>query len=212
MAKMLEGFKVLDFTINAAGPIVGSYFADYGADVVKIEPAGGEAGRKFAHFINGISTYSVGKDRGKRSIEMDLKDPVAIELIKANLHEYDVVINSFKPGVMDKLGLGYEDLKAVKPDIIYGSLSAFGSQPSKYMNKPAYDICAAAMSGVVDQTGEPDGNPTRIGSVISDMSGAEAFFAAVLLALLHHQRTGEGQFIDVSLLRNMIHLNAAAVP
>lgn len=209
--KMLEGIKVLDFSINAAGPIVGCYFADYGADVVKIEPPGGEAGRKFAHYVNGMSTYNCGKDRGKRSLEINLKDPEAVALLKANLSQYDIVLNSFKPGVMDKLGLGYEDVKAVKPDIIYASLSAYGSQPSKYMNKPAYDICAVAMSGIVDQTGEADGKPTRIGSVIGDMSGAEAMFASVMLALFHHQRTGEGQFIDVSLLRNMIHLNAGTL-
>lgn len=206
--KMLEGIKVLDFTINAAGPIVGSYFADYGADVVKVEPAGGEAGRKFAFYVNNISTYNCGKDRGKRSIEVNLKDPEGAQLIKDNISNYDIVLTSFKPGVMEKLGLGYDDLKVIKPDLIYCSLTAFGTKPSKYMDKPAYDICAVAMSGINDQTGEPDGNPTRIGSVIGDMCGAEAMFSAAMMALFHHQRTGEGQFIDCSLLRNMIHINA----
>ena len=157
--KMLEGIKVLDFTINAAGPIVGAYFADYGAEVVKIEPPGGEAGRRFAYYVGGMSTYACGKDRGKKSIEMNLKDPEAIALIKKILPEYDVVLQSFKPGAMEKLGLGYEDLKAIKPDIIYCSLTAFGCKPSKYEFKPAYDICAVAMSGLNDQTGFPDGGP-----------------------------------------------------
>lgn len=207
--KMLEGYKVLDFSINAAGPIVGSYFADYGAEVIKVDPPGGEAGRKFLYYSNGMSTYACGKDRGKKSIELNLKDPKAVQLIKDNIHKFDVVLNSFKPGVMEKLGLGYEDLKAVKPDIIYCALTAYGSKPGIYRDKPAYDICAVAMSGLVDQTGEPDGPPTRIGSVIGDMCGAEAMFSAALLAVLHHERTGEGQFVDVSLLRNMIHLNAS---
>ena len=209
MARMLEGVKVLDFTINAAGPIVGSYFADYGAEVVKIEPPGGEAGRRFAYYVGGMSTYACGKDRGKKSIEMNLKDPEAVKLILSILPEYDIVLQSFKPGVMEKMGLGYEAMKAVKPDIIYCSMTAFGSQPSKYMNKPAYDICAVAMSGLNDQTGFPDGPPVRIGSVIGDMCGAQAMFPAALMALYHHDVTGEGQYIDVSLLRNMIHLNGS---
>ena len=209
--KMLEGVKVLDFTINAAGPIVGAYFADYGAEVVKIEPPGGEAGRRFAYYVGGMSTYACGKDRGKKSIEMNLKDPEAIALIKKILPEYDVVLQSFKPGAMEKLGLGYEDLKAIKPDIIYCSLTAFGCKPSKYEFKPAYDICAVAMSGLNDQTGFPDGGPTRLGSVIGDMCGAEAMFCSALLAIWHHMKTGEGQFIDMSLLRNMIHLNNATL-
>ena len=102
--KMLEGIKVLDFTINAAGPIVGAYFADYGAEVVKIEPPGGEAGRRFAYYVGGMSTYACGKDRGKKSIEMNLKDPEAIALIKKILPEYDVVLQSFKPGRDGKAG------------------------------------------------------------------------------------------------------------
>ena len=208
MAKMLEGIKVLDFTMNAAGPIIGAYFADYGADVVKIEPPGGEAGRSFAYYINGMSTFSCGKDRGKRAVEIDLKDPEGIALIKSVLPEYDVILESYRPGVMEKFGLGYEDCKAVNPKIIYTSLTAFGCKPSKYMNKPAYDICAVAMSGLNEQTGEKDGPPTRIGSVIGDTTGAEAAFAATMLALIGREKTGEGQFIDVSLLRNLIHLNA----
>lgn len=209
--KMLKDVKVLDFTINAAGPISGCYLADLGADVIKVEAAGGEPGRRFAQYVNGVSTYNVGKDRGKKSIEMNLKDPKAIELIKKNINKFDIVLNSFRPGVMDRMGLGYEDLKAIKPDIIYVQLSAFGSRPSKYTNKPAYDIVAAAMSGICAQTGESGGHPTRIGSVISDMAGGEAMFAATMTALYHHEHTGEGQFVDVSLLRNMIHLNGGTL-
>ena len=100
-------------------------------------------------------------------------------------------------------------MRKVNPGIVYGSLTPFGTQPSKYRDKPAYDICAVAMSGLNDQTGEPDGNPTRIGSVIGDMCGAEGFFASVLLALFHKIRTGEGQFVDFSLARKMLHINVS---
>ena len=110
---------------------------------------------------------------------------------------------------MEKFGLGYEDVRKVNPGIVYGSLTPFGTKPSKYSSKPAYDICAVAMSGLNDQTGDPDGAPTRIGAVIGDMCGAEGFFASVMLALFHKIRTGEGQFVDFSLTRNMVHVNVS---
>ena len=205
--KMLEGIKVLDFTTNASGPKAGTYFADYGAEVVKVEVPGGEGGRKFAFYVNGISTYACGKDRGKKSVEIKLSDPDAQKLLLDVVKDYDVLISSNKPGFLEKFGLGYEDVKKVNPGIVYAALTPFGYKPNKYSDKPSYDICAVAMSGLNAQTGERDGNPTRIGSVIGDMIGAEGFFAAIMLALFHKQRTGEGQFVDFSLVRNLIHIN-----
>ena len=205
--KMLEGIKVLDFTTNASGPKAGTYLADYGAEVVKVEVPGGEGGRKFAFYVNGISTYACGKDRGKKSIEIKLSDPDAQKLLLDVVKDYDVLISSNKPGFLEKFGLGYEDVKKVNPGIVYAALTPFGYKPNKYSDKPSYDICAVAMSGLNAQTGERDGNPTRIGSVIGDMIGAEGFFAAIMLALFHKQRTGEGQFVDFSLVRNLIHIN-----
>ena len=205
--KMLEGIKVLDFTTNASGPKAGTYLADYGAEVVKVEVPGGEGGRKFAFYVNGISTYACGKDRGKKSIEIKLSDPDAQKLLLDVVKDYDVLISSNKPGFLEKFGLGYEDVKKVNPGIVYAALTPFGYKPNKYSDKPSYDICAVAMSGLNAQTGERDGNPTRIGSVIGDMIGAEGFFAAIMLALFHKQRTGEGQFVDFSLVRNLIHSN-----
>lgn len=205
--KMLEGIKVLDFTTNASGPKAGTYFADYGAEVVKVEVPGGEGGRKFAFYVNGISTYACGKDRGKKSVEIKLSDPDAQKLLLDVVKDYDVIISSNKPGFLEKFGLGYEDVKKVNPGIVYGALTPFGYKPNKYSDKPSYDICAVAMSGLNAQTGERDGNPTRIGSVIGDMIGAEGFFAALMLALFHKQRTGEGQFVDFSLVRNLVHIN-----
>lgn len=205
--KMLEGIKVLDFTTNASGPKVGMYFADYGADVVKVETPGGEGGRKFLYYANGISTYACGKDRGKKCVEVKLSDPDAQKLLLDVIKDVDIVLSSNKPGFLEKFGLGYEDMKKVNPGIIYAALTPFGYKPNKYSSKPSYDICAVAMSGLNDQTGFPKGPPTRIGSVIGDMIGAEGFFAACMLALFHKQRTGEGQFVDFSLVRNLIHIN-----
>ncbi|CCX71931.1 putative uncharacterized protein [Firmicutes bacterium CAG:555] len=205
--KMLEGIKVLDFTTNASGPKAATYLADYGAEVVKVEVPGGEGGRKFAFYVNGISTYACGKDRGKKSIEIKLSDPDAQKLLLDVAKDYDVIISSNKPGFLEKFGLGYEDVKKVNPGIVYAALTPFGYKPNKYSDKPSYDICAVAMSGLNAQTGERDGNPTRIGSVIGDMIGAEGFFAAIMLALFHKQRTGEGQFVDFSLVRNLVHIN-----
>ena len=209
--KMLEGVKVLDFTTNAAGPIVGAYFADYGAEVIKVEVPGGEAGRRFAYYAGGMSTYACGKDRGKKSIEMKLSDPDAQKLILEQVKNFDIVLVSNKPGFMEKFGLGYEDMRKVNPGIIYASLTPFGVKPSKYSNKPSYDICAVAMSGINAQTGEADGAPTRIGSVIGDTSGAEAFFASTLLAYIHKLKTGRGQFVDFSLVRNVLHINSGTL-
>ena len=209
--KILEGVKVLDFTTNAAGPIVGSYFADYGAEVIKVEVPGGEAGRRFAYYANGMSTYACGKDRGKKSIEIKLSDPEAQKLLLEAVKDIDIVLSSNKPGFLEKFGLGYEDLKKVNPGIIYGALTPFGYKPNKYSNKPSYDICAVAMSGINAQTGDPDGPPVRIGSVIGDTSGAEAMFAATLLAYIHKLRTGRGQFVDFSLVRNAIHINSGTL-
>ena len=185
--KMLEGIKVLDFTTNASGPKAGTYLADYGAEVVKVEVPGGEGGRKFAFYVNGISTYACGKDRGKKSIEIKLSDPDAQKLLLDVAKDYDVIISSNKPGFLEKFGLGYEDVKKVNPGIVYAALTPFGYKPNKYSDKPSYDICAVAMSGLNAQTGERDGNPTRIGSVIGD--------------------TSEGQFVDFSLVRNLVHIN-----
>ena len=164
--KMLEGIKVLDFTTNASGPKAGTYFADYGAEVVKVEVPGGEGGRKFAFYVNGISTYACGKDRGKKSVEIKLSDPDAQKLLLDVVKDYDVIISSNKPGFLEKFGLGYEDVKKVNPGIVYGALTPFGYKPNKYSDKPSYDICAVAMSGLNAQTGERDGNPTRILSLI----------------------------------------------
>lgn len=207
--KMLEGVRVLDFTTNAAGPIVGAYFADYGAEVIKCEMPGGEVGRRFLYYANGMSTYACGKDRGKRCLEIKLSDPDAQKLILEQVKNFDLILTANKPGFMEKFGLGYEDVKKANPGIIYASLTPFGSAPSKYSNKPAYDICAVAMSGLNDQTGEASGPPTRIGAVIGDMCAAEGLFSACMLALFHKFRTGEGQFVDFSMVRNMIHLNAS---
>ena len=152
-----------------------------------------------------------GKDRGKKSIEMKLSDPDAQKLILEQVKNFDIVLVSNKPGFMEKFGLGYEDMRKVNPGIIYASLTPFGVKPSKYSNKPSYDICAVAMSGINAQTGEADGAPTRIGSVIGDTSGAEAFFASTLLAYIHKLKTGRGQFVDFSLVRNVLHINSSTL-
>ena len=137
---MLEGIKVLDFTTNASGPKAGTYLADYGAEVVKVEVPGGEGGRKFAFYVNGISTYACGKDRGKKSIEIKLSDPDAQKLLLDVVKDYDVLISSNKPGFLEKFGLGYEDVKKVNPGIVYAALTPFGYKPNKYSDKPSYDI------------------------------------------------------------------------
>lgn len=209
MAGMLEGIKVLDFSTNAAGPTTGATLADYGAYVVKVEkPGTGADERTFGIQVEGgKSLLSAWLNRGKKSVTLDLKDPEAIEIIKKMLPDFDVMIESNRPGVMAKLGLDYETVHAINPRLIYCSISAFG-QNGPYAKKPGYDLLAQAMSGMMDVTGEKDGPPTKHGTTLGDYFGGMNAFASVVTAIVYQQRTGIGQHIDVSLLQGLIYLNS----
>lgn len=209
--KMLEGVRVLDFTTNAAGPIVGSYFADYGAEVIKVEVPGGEAGRSL-HMLQTAYRLMHAEKTAARS---QLRLSSAILRLRSSFLSRSKILISFlfqiSPALWKSSGLGYEEMRKVNPGITYASLTPFGVKPSKYSNKPSYDICAVAMSGINAQTGEADGAPTRIGSVIGDTSGAEGMFASTLLAYIHKLKTGRGQFVDFSLVRNVLHINSSTL-
>lgn len=210
MNNMLEGVKVLDFTSNAAGPTCTSMLADYGAEVVKIErPGTGNDERTYGIQVdNGISLLGAWLNRGKKSVTMDLKDPEAVALLKEMVKDFDVVVESARPGVMKKLGLDYEALHAINPKAVYCSISAFG-QEGPYSMKPGYDIIAQAMSGIMDITGDQDGPPVKSGTTLSDYVGGINAFGSILAALRYADKTGIGQHVDVSLLMSMIYLNGA---
>jgi len=204
---MLEGIRVLDLTSNGAGPGGGALFADHGAEVIKIErPVLGDDCRTFGPFIEGSSLASAWTNRGKKSIEIDLRDPEGVAIVKELAKTADVFIESFRPGVISRLGLGYDVIKEIKPDIVYASLSAFG-QTGPYSSRPGYDVIAQAMSGAAHITGDPDGLPVVHGIALGDLLGGINLYQAILTALFYRERTGIGQYVDVALVRGLIYIN-----
>jgi len=153
MTEMLKGLTVLDFTNNIAGPCTGSLLADYGADVIHIEkPIWGDDCRNFFPMIDGVGSTHMSVNRTKKSVVMDMKDPAAVEIIKKMVADADVLIESSRPGVMSRLGLGYDDLKDINPRLVYCSISAFG-QTGPAAGKAGYDVIAQAFSGFMYYTG-----------------------------------------------------------
>ena len=196
--KPLGGVRVLDFTRVLAGPYCTALMADLGADVIKIEAAQGDDYRHIGPFSQGESLLFQAINRGKRSIVLNLKSEADIAMIKALLADADVLVENFRPGVMEKLGLGIDALCAEFPKLIYVSVSGFGQSGSNAA-KPAYDIIIQAMSGLMDVTGDPDGPPTMIGEAFGDVAGG--LFAAwgTMVALFDRSRTGKGRHVDVAL-------------
>lgn len=209
--KALEGIRVLDFTTMAAGPTAGAMMADYGAEVIKIErPVRGEDGRKFPPMVDGESLSHCWFNRGKKSLAVDLTDPEGVEVVKKLLPTANVILENFRPGTMKKYGLDYESVRTVKKDIVYASLTTFG-QTGKYVSKPGYDIIAQAMSGIMSVTGEADGAPQKSGFPLGDLLGGLNMFTGVMTALYHWRDTGEGQYVDISLLRTLIYINTPLI-
>lgn len=209
MSEMLSGISVLDLTNNLAGPGAAAMLAEYGAEVIHIErPALGDDCRFFAPLIDGTSTSHFWINRCKKSVVLDLKDQKAIQILKRMIKDADVLIESFRPGVMDRLGLSYEEVSAIKPNIIYCSVSAFGHS-GPYAARAGYDVIAQAYSGFMNYTGSKEGGPTKIGTTIGDSVGMINAYGSIMTALFHRERTGEGQYIDVSLARGLVWISAS---
>lgn len=198
MDHVLSGVRVLDFSQVLAGPFCTMNLADFGAEVIKIEkPGTGDGSRIFGPFVNGNSGYYALVNRGKKGVAIDLKK--GRDLICRMVESCDVVVENFKPGVMAKLGLAYEDLKKINPRIIYCSISGFG-QDSPMRDLPAYDIVAQGMSGMMSITGYPDTPPARVGSSLGDISAGLYAVTGIMMALYHRERTGQGQYVDIAML------------
>lgn len=201
---VLEGTRVLDLSQGAAGPVAGMVLGDHGAEIVKIDPPGGEWGRGLGPpFVGGQAAAYLGMNRNKRSIVVDLKRQGGPDVVRELARHCDVVLESFRPGVLDRMGLGYESLAAADPRLVYCSISAFG-QDGPWRDKPGVDGIVQAVSGIMSVTGEPDGSPVKVGVPAADTMGAMAAVQGVLLALLARERTGRGQRVDVSLLDSML--------
>ncbi|MBW2060845.1 MAG: CoA transferase [Deltaproteobacteria bacterium] len=212
MAGPLEGIRVLSFGRALSGPFASMLLADLGAEVIKIEATKfGDFARGNGPFIKGIGSYFLSINRGKKSITLNLKAARAKKIVFKLVEQMDIVLENFRPGVMDSLGLGYEAMRSHNPKIIYASISGFG-QTGPYAQRPAYDMIAQGMGGVVSITGNQDEPPVRVGYSIGDM-GASLFAAlAVCAALYERERSGEGQQIDVAMMDSQVALceNACA--
>ncbi|WP_346355376.1 CoA transferase [Azotosporobacter soli] len=196
----LKGIRILDLSRVLAGPYCTMMLADFGADVVKIEPPnGGDDSRSFGPFIGRESAYFMSLNRNKRSIVLDLKKEEDKGVFKELVKNADVVVENYRPGTMEKFGLGYETLKEVNPKIIYAACSGFGDS-GPYRQKPAYDIIVQAMGGIMSITGAEGGEATRVGASIGDLAAGMFTAYGVMLALFHRERTQEGQKVDVAML------------
>jgi CoA:oxalate CoA-transferase len=198
--KPLENVKVLDLTRVLAGPYASMMMADFGADIIKIEaPKTGDDSRAFGPFVGKESAYFMSLNRGKRSMTLNLKEPEACNIFREMVTKADIVLENYRPGTMEKFGLGYEELKKLNPKIIYTACSGFG-HTGPYSSKPAYDVIVQGMGGIMSITGQENGEPTRVGASVGDLTAGLFAVIGTLTALYHREVTGIGQKVDVAML------------
>jgi crotonobetainyl-CoA:carnitine CoA-transferase CaiB-like acyl-CoA transferase len=209
----LKGLRVIDFSRVVAGPYSTMLLGDMGAEVVKIErPGEGDDSRSWGPPFRGeVSTYFLGLNRNKQSVALDLATERGAALAQRLVATADVVVESFRPGVMNRLGLGYETLRAINPRLIYCAISAFG-QDGPYADRPGYDLMISALGGLMSITGTPGGEPVKVGVAMIDVATGLHAALGVVSALNHRTVTGEGQRVDISLLGTelAVLINAAS--
>lgn len=208
---VLEGIRVLDFTKAIAGPLCGAYLADMGAEVIKIEPVGGDPSRASGPKVGQFGGYFTNCNRGKKSLTINMKSEEGKEAFAKLIKTADVLLENNRPGVMDRLGFGVEDCKKLNPGLIYCSSSGFG-QTGPYALRPAFDLAANAMGGVMNITGTPDTYPLNPGPAVADVMTAQNNVIAILLSLIGRGKTGIGQSIDNSLLEAAVAAQLAQSP
>lgn len=204
MAAALDDIKVVDITRTLAGPFCTMLLGDMGADVVKIEePSQGDETRHWTPFWNGESTQFLTFNRNKRSITVNLKEPEGVELVRRMAAGADVMIESFRAGALDRMGLGYDDISSLNPGIVYCSISGYG-RTGPMSDMPGYDLIIQAYSGLMHLTGEPGGLPLRVGFSLVDLFAGMMAYGAILTALRQRDRTGRGQWVEASLLDGQV--------
>ena len=217
--KPLEGLRVLDLTRIYAGPYCSMLFADMGAEVIKIEPPGGEMIRDNPPIVaegeggpddRSRSGYFLTLNRNKYGLTLNLKHPKAVAIFKDLTKIADVVLENYSPGVMKRLGIDYPVLKEINPRIIVAGISGFG-QWGPYSERMAFDHISQAMSGVMSVTGHPNNPPTKVGTSLGDVNAAVHAAFAIMAALWHRERTGVGQFVDVSMQEAMVSILEGAI-
>ena len=207
--RILSEIKILSFTQFLLGPAAVQYLSDIGAEVIKIEqPGTGAWERTWSGgdaFLNEVSVFYLLSHRNTRSIALDLKHPLGQAIARKLIAQADVLVQNFRPGVMEKLGLGYEDVKEINPSIIYASASGYG-EDSPYRSLPGQDLLIQAISGLIAATGRAGEMPVPPGAAVVDQHGAALLAMGMLAALLHRQRTGEGQKIEIAMVRAALDL------
>lgn len=200
----LAGIKIIDLTRILSGPFCTMTLADLGAEVIKIESPQGDDTRQWGPpFIKNESAYFLSVNRNKKSVVLNLKDPKGKEILLKMVEEADVVVENFRPGTLKKLGIDYDILKQHNRRVILASISGFG-QTGPYSKKPGYDVLAQGMGGLMSVTGEPDGTPVKAGYSLADIGAGMWATIGILSALWERERSGQGQWIDVSLLDTMV--------
>ncbi|KGK90221.1 CoA transferase [Clostridium sp. HMP27] len=212
MRKALEGIKVVDLTSALNGPFCTMILADYGADVIKIEPVGGEQCREWGPIDekSGESGFYSFVNRNKKGATLNLKSEKGRQMFYELVRDADVLVENYKGGVTKKLGIDYESVKKVNPNIIYASGSGFG-QYGPITHRPCYDIVAQSMGGMVNLTGFKDGNPVKVGPSVADHVAGIYLSVGVLLALYNREKTGMGQHVDVAMFDTIFSLLENAI-
>ena len=204
MTSALNNIKVVDLTRTLAGPFCTMMLGDMGADIVKIEePEHGDETRGWTPFWNGESTQFVSFNRNKRSLSVNLKEPEGINIVQSLARDADVMIESFRAGALERMGLGYDTIKDLNPDIIYCSISGYG-RTGPMANKPGYDLLIQAYSGLMNLTGDPDGMPMRVGFSLVDLFTGMMAYGSIMTALYHREQTGQGQWVEAALLDGQV--------
>src|SRR5579859_4816805 len=212
MSKPLQGIKIIEIAQEIQGPFAGLFLADLGAEITKVENRetgdlsrwllAGLLGRPDIKNAN-VSHYFIAMNRGKRSITIDLKKMAGVEIVKRMVATHDVLLTNYRPGVLDRLGLGYEDLRKPNPKIVYAQASSWGPR-GPWVSRPSRDTLAQAASGLMSKTGMESDPPLAAGAAIADQSGALTLAGGVLAALFARERTGEAQRVDASIYGTMI--------
>ena len=204
MVAALDKIKVVDLTRTLAGPFCTMLMGDMGAEVIKIEePTGGDETRHWTPFVNGESTQFLPFNRNKRSLAVNLKEPDGLKIVKDLAADADVMIESFRAGTLERLGLGYEEIKKINPGVVYCSISGYG-RTGPMSDMPGYDLLIQAYSGLMSLTGDPDGSPLRIGFSLVDLFTGMMAYGTILTALRQRDQTGKGQWVESALLDGQV--------
>ena len=204
MAGPLEGLFVLDVSRTLAGPFCTMNLGDMGADVIKVEePTSGDETRQWSPYWDGQSCFYLAVNRNKRNIAVNLKHPQGVEIVKKLAAQADVMIESFRTGATDRMGLGYQEINALNPRIIYCAISGFG-RTGPLRHKGGYDLMVQAYSGLMSMTGEPQRTPLRVGFSLVDITCGWVAYGGIMTALYQREKTGKGQYIEASLLEGMV--------